>query len=91
MDPLNRIKEWLAQRRVADEDIKLKLARNALASAFDIEAERLNDGRMIPYGSTKSDVSETAREAQDLGSFVRKLDPRDPRIGDAVLFQEADC
>lgn len=89
MSPMNRIKKWLAQRRVADEDIKLKLARNALARAFDEEAQRLNGGRTISYGSTKTDVSKPVREAQDLGSFVRKLDPRDPRIEDVLLFQEA--
>ncbi|MGD0273789.1 MAG: hypothetical protein ABSB96_08690 [Gaiellaceae bacterium] len=85
----NRFKEWLARRSVADEDIKLKLARNAFARALDEEAERLNDGKMIAYGSTKADVSQPVREAQDLGSFVRKLEPRDPRIEDALLFQHA--
>jgi hypothetical protein len=85
----NRFKEWLGRRSVADEDAKLKLARNALAGAFDNEAEQLNSGRMIGFGSTKTDVSQATQEAQDLGSHVRKLEPRDPHIEEALLFHEA--
>ncbi len=85
----NRFAERLARRREADEDAKLKLARNALARAFDTEAERLNGGKMIEYGSTRAEVSPAIREAKDLGSYVRKLAPRDPRIEDALLFEEA--
>lgn len=83
------ITDRLARRRVADEDAALKLARDALARAFDDEAERLNDGRALGYGHLKTDASQAAREAQDLGSFVRKLDPRDPRIEEALEFQKA--
>lgn len=85
----NRFEQKLARRRVADEDAKLKLARNALARAFDDEAEKLNGGRMIEFGSTRTGVSQATREAQDLGSYVRKLEPRDPRIEKALLFYEA--
>jgi hypothetical protein len=85
----DRFRNWLERRRVIDEDEKLKLAKNALAQAFDDESERLNGGRIIGYGSTRTPVSEAVQEAQDLGSFVRKLRPRDPRIKEALLFQEA--
>jgi hypothetical protein len=85
----DRFKERRERRRVVDEDVKLKLVRNALARAFDEEAERLNEGRPIEYGTMKPAVSQATREAQDLGSYVRKLQPRDPRIEEALLFQEA--
>lgn len=85
----NRFKEWLERRRVADEDAELKLAKNALAQALDDESERLNGGRIIGYGSTRVQVSQAVQEAQDLGSYVRKLRPRDPRIEEALLFHEA--
>ena len=85
----NRFKESLARRRVADENVKLKIARDALARAFDEEAEQLNGGKMIEFGSTRTEVSQATREAQDLGSYVRKLEPRDPRIEEALLFHEA--
>jgi hypothetical protein len=85
----NRFEEWLTRRRVADEDAELKLARNALARAFDDEAERLNGGRVIGFGTTKTAVSQATQEAQDLGSYVRKLAPRDPRIEDALRLHEA--
>jgi hypothetical protein len=77
------------RRRVGDEDIKLKFARNALARAFDEEAERLNGGKAIEFGSMRMAVSQATREAQDLGSFVRKLDPHDPRIAEALHLSEA--
>lgn len=89
MGLLNRFQKMLARRRLADEDMKLKLARNALARAFDDEAERLNDGKMIEFGSMRAAVSPAAREAQDLGSFVRKLEPRDPRIEEALQLNNA--
>ena len=85
----NRFQEWLARRSVADEDVKLKLAKNALAGAFDDEAEQLNGGKMIGFGSNTTEVSQATREAQDLGSYVRKLQPRDPRIEEALQFREA--
>lgn len=84
-----RLKQRRARRRLADEDARLKVARNALARAFDLEAERLNGGRMIEYGSARAEVSPPIREAKDLGSYVRKLDPRDPRIEDAAQFDQA--
>lgn len=77
------------RRRVADENIKLKLAKNALARAFDEEAERLNGGKAIEFGSMRAAVSPATREAQDLGSFVRKLDARDPRIAEALELSAA--
>jgi hypothetical protein len=85
----NRFEERLARRRVADEDMKLKLAKDALARALDDEAVRLNGGRTIEYGSTRAEVSQAVREAKDLGSYVRKLLPRDPRIEEAMLLKEA--
>jgi hypothetical protein len=89
MNLWKRFKVRLARRRLADEDAKLKVARNALARAFDLEAERLNGGKMIEYGSTRAEVSPAIREAKDLGSFVRKLDPRDPRLEEVQEFAEA--
>jgi hypothetical protein len=89
MGLLNRFQKMLARRRLADEDMKLKLARNALARAFDDEAERLNSGKIIEFGSMRASVSPATREAQDLGSFVRKLEPRDPRIEAALHLHEA--
>jgi hypothetical protein len=85
----DRFEKRRASQRVADEDAKLKLARNALARALDEEAERLNGGKMIEYGSTRADVSPPIREAKDLGSYVRKLPPRDPRIEEAQTFADA--
>jgi len=85
----NFFEERLARRREADEDARLKLTRNALARAFDVEAERLNGGRMLEYGSNRAEVSPAAREAKDLASYVRKLPPRDPRIEEVHLFEEA--
>ncbi|MGC9974915.1 MAG: hypothetical protein ABSC36_05970, partial [Gaiellaceae bacterium] len=61
----------LARRRGGGEDEKLKLARNALARAFDEEAEKLNGGRTIEFGSARAEVSQATREAKDLGSYVR--------------------
>jgi hypothetical protein len=84
----SRFEERRARHRTADEDARLKLARNMLARALDEEAERLNGGKMIEYGSTRADVSPPIREAKDLGSFVRKLVPRDPRIQDVRSFEE---
>jgi hypothetical protein len=84
-----RFEERLAQRRVADEDEKLKIARNALARAFDDEAVKLNGGATIEYGSMRTAVSPATREAKDLASYVRKLDPRDERIEEALQFEEA--
>ncbi|MGD0167626.1 MAG: hypothetical protein ABSC51_10140 [Gaiellaceae bacterium] len=89
MSLLDRFKERRARLSLADEDVKLKIVRNALAGALDEEAEKLNDGRAIEYGSTRTKVSQATREAQDLGSYVRKLEPRDPRIEEALLFDEA--
>jgi len=85
----NRFQDRLTRRRVADADAKLKVARNALARAFDLEAEKLNGGRMIEYGSNRAEVSPAVREAKDLGSYVRKLEPRDERIEKALQFEEA--
>jgi len=85
----NPFAERLARRRLTDEDAKLKLARNELARAFDEESERLNGGRMIEYGSTRAEVSPATREAKDLASYVRKLEPRDPRIAEALQYEEA--
>jgi hypothetical protein len=86
----NRFEERLARRRAADEDAKLKLARNALARAFDDEAERLNGGKMIEYGSSRAEVSEATKEAKDLASYVRKLPLHDPRIEEALQLKEAE-
>jgi len=85
----NRFEERRARNRTADEDARLKLARNALARALDEEAESLNGGMMIEYGSTRAEVSPPIREAKDLGSYVRKLPPRDPRIEEAQTFADA--
>jgi hypothetical protein len=84
-----RFEEGRARRRTAGEDARLKIARNALATAFDVEAERLNGGKMIEYGSSRAEVSPAIQEAKDLGSYVRRLDPRDPRIEEASQFEEA--
>ena len=89
MNLWKRFKDRLARRRLADEDAKLKVARNALARAFDLEAERLNGGKMIEYGSARAEVSPAIREAKDLGSFVRKLDPRDSRLEEVQKFADA--
>jgi hypothetical protein len=86
---LNRFKESRARRGVDNEDAKLKIARNVLAGALDGEAEKLNSGKVIGYGSSKTAVSEATREAQDLGTYVRKLEPRDSRIEEALRFHEA--
>jgi hypothetical protein len=85
----DRFEKRRASQRVADEDAKLKLARNALARAFDEEAERLNGGKMIEFGSTRAEVSPAVREAKDLGSYVRKLTPRDPRVEEIRSFENA--
>lgn len=85
----NRFMEGHARRGLADEDAKLKIVRDALARALDDEAEQLNDGRMIGYGSAKANLSQAPREAQDLGSFVRKLEPRDRRLEEALSLHEA--
>ncbi len=82
---LNRVARW----RAADADAALKLARNSLAIAFDDEAERLNGGKALGYGHLKTDATKEALEAQEVGSFIRKLDPDDPRIEEALKFQEA--
>lgn len=84
-----RFEERLARRRAADEEAKLKIARNALARALDEEAEKLNGGKMIEFGSSRAEVSPAVREARDLGSYVRKLEPRDPRVEEALLLEEA--
>lgn len=89
MGPLDALKNKLARRSLDNENLKLKLARNALARALDDEAERLNGGKALAYGSMKAPVGEAAQEAQDLGSYVRKLDPRDRRIEQALEDQEA--
>jgi len=89
MGLLDRFERMRVRRRVGDENIRLKFARNALARAFDEEAERLNGGKAIEFGSMRMAVSQATREAQDLGSFVRKLDPHDPRITDALHLNEA--
>ncbi|MGC9975021.1 MAG: hypothetical protein ABSC36_06515, partial [Gaiellaceae bacterium] len=57
--------------------------------AFDEEAEKLNGGRTIEFGSARAEVSQATREAKDLGSYVRRLEPRDPRIEEAALFNKA--
>ncbi|MGA9761421.1 MAG: hypothetical protein WBQ14_03265 [Gaiellaceae bacterium] len=85
----DRFEKKRARQRVADEDARLKLARNTLARAFDEEAERLNGGKMIEYGSTRAQVIPAAREAKDLASFVRKLAPRDPRVQEIRSLEQA--
>jgi hypothetical protein len=89
MGLFDRFEKRRAQKREDEEDAKLKLARNGLANAFDEEAERLNDGKPIEFGSARAEVSPATREAKDLGSFVRKLEPHDPRLGEAALFAKA--
>ena len=89
MNVWSRFEKRLERRREAAEDARLKLTRNALARAFDLEAERLNDGKMIEFGSNRAEVSPAAREAKDLASYVRKLPVRDPRVEEVRLFQEA--
>lgn len=89
MNLWSRFEKRLARRREADEDAKLKIASSALARAFDDEAERLNDGKIIEYGSTRAEVSPAAREAKDLASYVRKLPLRDPRIEEALPLEQA--
>jgi len=85
----SRFEEKRARHRLEDDDAKLKTARNALAMAFDLEAEVLNGGKMIEYGSSRAEVEPAVREAKDLGSFTRKLVPNDPRIADAGRFASA--
>lgn len=89
MGLLDQFKKRRAQKHDDEDVARLKLARNALAMAFDEEAVRLNDGKAIEYGSGRAEVSPTVREAKDLASFVRKLEPRDPRIEEAALFEKA--
>ena len=85
----SRFQDRLARRRGASEDAKLKIAVSALARAFDDEAERLNDGKIIEYGSTRAEVIPAAREAKDLASYVRKLPLHDPHIKEALQFEQA--
>ena len=89
MSLLDRFEKRRAQKHEAGEDAKLKVARNTLARAFDAEAERLNGGKPIEFGSSRAAVSPATKEAKDLASFVRRLEPRDPRIEDAMLFEKA--
>jgi hypothetical protein len=89
MGLMSRLEGRRERHRVADEDAKLKIARNALARALDTEAETLNGGKMIEFGSQRAEVAPATREARDLGSYVRKLNPRDPRIGQAGEFEHA--
>ena len=77
-----------ARHGETSEDARLKAARNALAGALDDESVRLNDGAAVGYGAAKAIVSQVAREAQDLGSYVRGLDPQDSRIEEALRFHE---
>ncbi len=89
MGLLYRFENLLARRSGGGEDEKLKLARNALARAFDEEAEKLNGGRAIEFGSARAEVSPATREAKDLASYVRRLEPGDPSIEEAPLFNKA--
>jgi hypothetical protein len=89
MGLLYRFENLLARRSASGEDEKRRVARDALARAFDEEAEKLNGGRMIEYGSARAEVSPATREAKDLGSCVRRLEPGDPRIEEATLFNKA--
>ena len=50
MGLFDRFERMRVRRQVGDENIKLKFARNALARAFDEEAERLNGGKAIEFG-----------------------------------------
>ncbi|MHB8060667.1 MAG: hypothetical protein ACYDHO_07545, partial [Gaiellaceae bacterium] len=85
----DRFEKRRTEKREDAELARLKIAKDALARAFDEEAERLNGGKQIEYGSARAEVSPAIREAKDLGSFVRRLDPHDPRIAEAALFAKA--
>ena len=89
MGLLDRFEKRRALKHEEAETAKLKIAKDSLARAFDEEAERLNGGKALEYGSSRVEVSPEIKEAKDLGSFVRKLDPRDPRLEEVKLFEQA--